>query len=281
MANNIISPVIFGNAVNEKLGINLLAKSLAFDATSLVPEILIAGNSVNLPVLNRVASVGLVTKGTAIVPSNVDMKDRLTPIKQAGTSIRVFDVEAVQIKGVVVDNMIEQCATGIAKFVDGDLISAMAADAKFITPLGTPTEVTNDELLTACSLFGDQRNISEFAGILCSSVMLNSFLKMPEFISVGITFNTERGKTNGLIVDNCAGYWLGVPVFVSDMVVDPTDGERIFVIKRNALGYFIQRDVKIELEREGKLLATDIIASTLFGTKLLEDDGVSVIGTIS
>ena len=277
----VLVPQIFGNAVNEKLGVNLLAKSLAFDATSLVPEILIAGDSINLPILNRVAVTGIVTKGVPIVPANVDMKPRLTLIKQAATSIRVYDVEAVQIKGAVVDNMVEQVATSIAKFVDGDLIDAMAADATFITPLGTPTEVTNDELLTAMACFGDSRNVADFAGVLCSSTMLNSFLKMPEFISVGITFNTQQGSTNGLVVDNCAGYYLGVPVYVSDQVVHPVDGERIYLIKRNALGYFIQRDVKIEIEREGKLLADDIIASTLFGTKLLEQDGVSVLGDIT
>jgi|GEM_PF-5189754 len=236
---------------------------------------------VNLPILNRVATTALVTKGTPLVPYNVAMADRLCPIKQAATSIRVFDVESVQIKGSVVDSMVMQVADSIAKFIDTDLIGAMAAGATFVTPLGTPNEVTNDELLTAMAAFGDQRNIADFAGILCSSTMLNSFLKMNEFISVGITFQTGSGVTNGLMVDNVAGYFLGIPVFVSNQVLDPVDGERIYIIKKNALGYILQRNVKIEIEREGKLLADDIIASVLFGTKLLETSGLSVLGEIS
>ena len=139
----IIVPTIFGNSVNEKLNTNLLAKNLAFDATELVSEILVAGNQCNLPVLNRVATTGLITKGTAIVPSNVSMADRLCLIKQAGTSIRVFDVESVQIKGAVIDNMITQVADSIAKFVDNDLIGAMTSGAVYVTPLGSPTAVTN------------------------------------------------------------------------------------------------------------------------------------------
>jgi len=277
----IIVPTIFGNAVNDKLNVNLLAKTLAFDATSLAPEIISAGDQVNLPILNRVATTSLVTKGTPLVPYNVAMADRLCAIKQAATSIRVFDIEAVQIKGAVVDAMTVQVADSIAKFIDSDLIASAAAGATFVTPLGTPTEVTNDEILTAMAAFGDRRNVADFAGILCSSVMLNSFLKMPEFISVGITFNTGAGTTNGLVVDNMAGYWCGIPVFVSNQVIDPTDGERIYIIKKNSLAYILQRNVKIEIEREGKLLADDIIASVLFGTKLLEPTGLSVIGTIS
>ena len=277
----VIVPRIFGDAVNEKLNINLLARHLGFDATFLAPEIISAGDSVNLPILNRVATTGLVTKGTPIVPSDIAMGDRLCMIKQAATSVRVYDVEAVQVKGAVVDSMVTQVADSIAKFVDTDLIKAMADGATFVTPLGNPSAVTNDELLTAMAAFGDQRNVADFAGILCSSTMLNSFLKMPEFISVGITFNSGQGVANGLVVDNIAGYYLGIPVYVSNQVTHPTDGERIFVIKKNALGYILQRDVQIEIEREGKLLANDIIASTLFGTKLLEASGLSVLGEIS
>jgi hypothetical protein len=277
----VIVPRIFGQAVNEKLNINLLARHLGFDATFLAPEIISAGDSVNLPILNRVANTGLVTKGIPIVPSDIAMGDRLCMIKQAATSVRVYDVEAVQIKGAVVDSMVTQVADSIAKFVDTDLIQAMATGATFVTPLGSPSAVTNDELLTAMAAFGDQRNVADFAGILCSSAILNSFLKMPEFISVGITFNTGQGVANGLVVDNIAGYYLGVPVYVSNQVTHPSDGERIYIIKKNALGYILQRDVQIEIEREGKLLANDIIASTLFGTKLLEASGLSVLGKIT
>jgi hypothetical protein len=274
----IISPVIFGDAVNERLRTNLLADRVAFNATSLAPEILVAGHSVNLPLLNRVAQAGLVTKGTPLVPSNIAMTDRPTLIKQAGTSVRVFDVEATQIKGDVLDSMVAQVSTAMAKFIDSDLFAAARSGATLITPLASPTSVSFDELMTALTVFGDQRELSDFAGIVVSGTMLNSLIKMDEFVSVNVTFQNAQGATtNGLVVDSVAGYFLGIPVYVSNQTIDTVQGDTIFILKNWALAYILQTSVKVEIEREAKLLADDIVASVLFGTKLLDPAGLSLL----
>ena len=49
------------------------------------------------------------------------------------------------------------------------------------------------------------------------------------------------------------------------------------MIKKGALGYVKQQDVTIELEREAKLFANDIVASDLYATKVLDVDGVVIL----
>ena len=51
----------------------------------------------------------------------------------------------------------------------------------------------------------------------------------------------------------------------------------IAIVKKNALGYVYQKSATVEEEREGKLLATDLIASELYATKLVNANGVSVL----
>lgn len=42
---------------------------------------------------------------------------------------------------------------------------------------------------------------------------------------------------------------------------------KTYMVKKNALGYVFQKAINIEEEREAKLLATDIVASSLYVCK--------------
>ena len=103
---------------------------------------------------------------------------------------------------------------------------------------------------------------------------------MPEFISIAISFNTTDGKTNGIIRNGLAGYFQGIPVYVSSLVMDSVNGSRTYFIKRDALAYIFQRGINVEVEREAKLFADVVITSTLYATKLLVPSGVSILGAI-
>ena len=71
----------------------------------------------------------------------------------------------------------------------------------------------------------------------------------------------------------------GIPVIMcNNGTYDETAKEsKTYIVKREALGYVFQRNINIEEERESKLLATDIIASSLYAVKLLDTDGAVVL----
>lgn len=275
---NLIIPEVFADAVNAKLGTTLRIGRVAFNATSDVPEIMQYGDTIHFPKFPRVATASEVTKGTPLSPAEVDMTDTSATVKHVAASIRVYDVDAAQTKARVMNEMVKQVAEAMAEKVDVDLAAAMDADAVYKQVTAAADAITADELMAGLGCFGDDVNTASFAGIIINSRLLPSFLKMDAFTSVEKTFNKAE-QANGLIVDGVVGYFIGIPVILcNNGTYDKTAKEcKSYIVKRDALGYIFQRNIKVEEERESKLLATDIVASSLYATKLLDADGAVVL----
>ena len=275
---NLIIPEVFADAVNAKLDTTLRIGRVAFNATSDVPEIMQCGDTIHFPKFPRVATASEVTKGTPLSPATVDMTDTSATVKHVAASIRVYDVEAAQIKAKVMNEMVKQVAEAMAKKVDADLVTALDDDVVYKQATAAANDITADELMAARGCFGDDADTARFAGIIINSRLLPSFLKMDFFTSVEKTFNKAE-QANGVVVDGVVGYFAGVPVIMCDNgTYDNTAKEcKTYIVKRNALGYIFQRNINIEEERESKLLATDIIASALYATKLLDTSGAVVL----
>lgn len=274
----LIIPEVFADAVNAKLDASLRIGRVAFDATANVPEAMRYGDTIHFPKLNRVVTASEVTKGTPLTPAAVDMTDMSAPIKQVAASARVYDKEATQIKGPVMNEMVKQVADAMATKVDGDLVVAMDTDAVYKHASASATAITSSELDEAMNSFGDDVDTSKFAGIVINSRLRSSFMAMDAFTNVQKTFN-QAEQANGIVADGVIGYYAGIPVILCDNgTYDTTVKEcKTYIVKRNSLGYVFQRNIKIEEEREAKYLATDIIASSLYATKLLDTSGVVIV----
>lgn len=271
----IFIPEIFADAINEKLGTTLRFGSVAFDATSLVSEIKSAGDTMHFPKLKRTATVESVVQGTALTPAVIDMTDSEAVIKYIGSAFRVYDSEKAQIKGVVYDKIIEQVSTAMAKTIDTDLATAIDTDAVFKSALAGADKITSAELQTAIDNFGDNVDTDSFAAIVINSKLRSSFVGMPEFTSTALTYQTNG---NGIVQNGVIGYYFGIPVIVTNNgTYDTAKAEaKTYIIKKDALGYVFQKGITLEEEREAKLLATDVVASSLYATKLLDEKGVVI-----
>ncbi len=271
----LIIPSVFADAINAKLDTTLRIGRVAFDATSVIPEIRQAGDTIHFPTINRVATAGTVIKGTALTPAVIDMTDSSATIQWVGSSMRVYDSEKAQIKGRVMDNVVEQVATAMAKKIDNDLTVAMDTDAVFKQATTAATTITVSEIYQALANFGDDIDTDTFAGIIINSRLLKNFLAMDEFVSANKTYQTNG---NGIVNDGVAGYFIGIPVIIcNNGTYDTAKAEcKTYIVKKNALGYVFQKEISIEEEREAKLLATDIVASSLYACKLLDLKGVVI-----
>lgn len=138
---------VFADAVNEKLGVALKMGQLAVDCTNEVADITTCGDKVHFPKYDRVASVGTVTKGTAVTPTEVSMTDNVAEIKQTGGAIRVYDKDEKQIKGATLDNMAVQLADAMAKDMDTSLSDTMDAEATKKSATANASAITNAELM--------------------------------------------------------------------------------------------------------------------------------------
>jgi hypothetical protein len=273
---SLIIPSVFADAVNAKLGTSLRIGNIAFDATGMVSGVLSAGNKINFPKFDRVATVDTVTQGTALVPAAISMTGNEAELKQVGGSVRVYDKDAAQIQGAVMDNMIMQVTDAMRKQIDGDLAAAIDADAIYKQAVASGTAITNAELMSGVSLFGDDIDTESFAGVVINSRLYPSLIAMPEFTS---TEKTYASIGNGFVKNGVVGFWLGVPVIVcNDNTWDSAASEcKTYIAKKNALGYVFQKDILVEEERESKLLCTDIVCSSIYATKLINKDDVVVL----
>lgn len=269
----LVIPKIMADAINEKLGVALKMGQLATDVTNEVADITQCADEIHFPKYERVASVGTVTKGTPLVPAQVSMTDSVAKIKQTGGSIRVYDVDEKQIKGSTLDNMAQQLVDAISKSIDTDLSNTMDAEAIKKSPCGSATEITHKELLDAMMLYGDDCEAGSFS-IAINSRLLPSFLMMPEFTSVEKTYQHQG---NGLIKNNLVGYWMGAEVILTNNGTYKDNECVTYMVKSGSLGFCKQKETTLEIEREGKLLANDIIVSNLYATKVMDTDGIVII----
>lgn len=197
-------------------------------------------------------------------------------IKQTGGSIRVYDKDATQIKGNTMDKMAQQLIDGMALDLDNALGATAIDEAVLVSPCTVANQLLQSELLTAWGLFGDDVDVDTFAGIAINSLLLPFFLDMDLFINRNYTVTQEN---NGIINDNIIGFFMGVPVVLTNnQTYDSTAKECVtMIIKKGALGYVKQKEVSLEVEREGKLLCNDIITNSLYATKVIDTDGIVII----
>lgn len=274
MSNTIISPEVFADAVNSKFSVKLRAANLATDYTDTVGEIMEYGSTVHFPVIDEINDAVVVTKGTPIVPNALSMTDAEAEIKQVGISQRLYDKDSVQVKGQLMEKMIEQLAYKMAKAVDTDLVNELKTYAVYTDDIDALTAAAIEG---AFDVFGDDIDNDTFAGILISSKLRKNFMTMDAFID---STKTNVAVENGIARGGLIGFWNGtIPVYVSDNgTYDSNKDEALLaIVKKDALGVAWQRIPTIEYERESKLYATDIVAGELYAVKLAQTSGASLL----
>lgn len=277
MSNTLIIPELFSEAVNSKMEVSLRMGRLAIDMTDLAEDIRTCGDTIHFPTFDRIGEAATVVKGTPIVPEEVNMSDSTAKIKQVAKSVRIYDKDSTQVKGAMKDRMADQLGEVMAKNVDFSLIEEMDNATAYKVPTTAAESITASEINLAFDCFGDDVDSANFAGILINHRLRKAFIAMDEFTSISKTYAKD---CNGVVENGVVGYWLGViPVIISDNNTYDTEKKecKTYIIKKNALGVIWQKEVTIEEEREGKLLATDLIASDLYAVKLLDTKGCVIL----
>ena len=277
MANTLVIPELFSEAVNSKMEVSLRVGRLATDMTDLAEDITTCGDIIHFPTFDRISDASTVVNGTPIVPEEVNMTDSTAKIGQVAKSVRIYDKDSVQVKGAMKDRMADQIGEVMAKDVDRNLIDEMDANAVYKVPTSAPEDLTGLEIESAFDCFGDDVDSASFAGILINHRLRSTFTAMDEFTSISKTYAKDA---NGVVEKGIVGYWLGViPVIICDNnTYDTTTKEcKTYIVRKNALGVIWQKQITIEEERESKLLATDLVASDLYAVKLMDTKGCVIL----
>lgn len=270
----LIKPEVYAPLVREKfegkIKIGKMAVNLGYLSNTTV------GETVTFPKWKLLSDATDVVKGTPIGTESLDQDSSTATIKMvAPKGTQIYDMDNLTMLGNAVNEAADQHGKIIARKLDADLIAeALTSPLKSAT--AGAKVITGTELLTALTLYGDERDVSDFAGIVINSLLLPSFIGMTEFTSVEKTFNAQG---NGIIEGGLVGYFLGIPVVMTDKgTYDATAQECItFIIKKNSLGYMTKRDINTEEEREASYKRTTIYSDMIYAVKLLADDGIVVV----
>ncbi len=266
---NLIVPEIYSEVLREKfegrVKVLPLAKSCGYLLNTNV------GEKVVFPKFNAISDAEEVTKGKQTTIEQLNQKSSEAIIKMVDKIVRVFDMDDMTALGNFIEEAGKQQSIVFARKLDSDLVEE-AKKTSLKHAVATGKAITADELNTALGLFGDEQDVEDMAGIVVNSLCAGSFYNMSEF--VGTRTDTVQG--NGIVRNGMIGYFRGIPVFMSDKgTYDTKLNECItLIIKKDALGYMLKRNVDVVEEREEKLHCSDIVGSLVYAVKLLSDDGV-------
>jgi hypothetical protein len=270
----LIKPEVYAPLVREKFDGQIKIAKMAMDLGILTNTTV--GETVTFPKWKIGTDAEEVVKGTPIGTESLDQTSTQATIKQVAPKGKlIYDIDNITALGNAINEAATQDGILIARKLDKDLIAeALTSPLKSAT--ASANAITGAEMLTAMTLYGDERDTSDFAGIVINSLLLPSFIAMPEFTSAEKTY-TANG--NGIVEGGVVGYFLGIPVVMTDKgTYDSAKAECItFIIKKNALGYMTKRDINTEVERNASLKANTVFSDMIYAVKLVADDGVVVV----
>lgn len=270
----LIKPEIYAPLVREKFDGQIKIAKMAMDLGILTNTTV--GETVTFPKWKIGSDATEVVKGTPIGTEALDQTSTQATIKQVAPKGKIiYDIDNITALGNAINEAATQDGILIARKLDADLIAeALTSPLKSAT--AAAKAITGAEIMTALTLYGDERDTEDFAGIVINSLLLPSFIGMTEFVSADKTYTTDG---NGIVRGGVVGYFLGIPVVMTDKgTYDATAQECItFIIKKNSLGYMTKRDINTEVERNAGLKANTVYSDMVYAVALIADDGVVVV----
>ena len=207
----------------------------------------------------------------------------VTQMTQTETSATIKAIQAPAVKVADYDNEVElgnaieeaasQQAIAVGRKYDTDAIAcALTSPLKY--QLATKNTVTQTEMISILGLYGDDRDSADFDAIVIHSSFAPSFYAMDMFTSRERTM-TKDGS--GIAVNGVIGYFLDIPVVLSDRLYDSTNTEGfILVMKKNAISIIPKENPFAEASRDAGLRQTTIYLSQFYAMALTDDTAVVV-----
>mgnify|MGYP000858723874 CR=1 FL=1 len=272
----LIQPEIYAQMAQEKYEGKVVVRNLATDLGDLEGQV---GSKIMFPKFKTISDAEDMTNFNgstdSLTPEQLSQDGSEAIIKQKGKSIFVRDYDDLTSLGNFIQNASEQTGTVIARAVDSDLISECAS-SPLKSAIASGTAITEDEINTGLTLYGDDCNSEDFAGIVINSQLISSFLNMPLFIDAT---KTTAILGNGVVTRGMLGSYRNIPIYVSDKNnYDSTAKEcSTYIIKKNALAYMERRSLEVETQRDANKGGSYVVANLVYAVKRVVDDGIVLL----
>lgn len=271
---NMIIPEVYSQMVREKIAGKCHVANMAEVLGDLKGK---PGETLTVPSLVYDGDASDWTPGTAMSAKNLSTSTNTFTIKAiAAPAYNIYDFDNEVEMGNSVQNAALNQATAIARKMDADAITAAVA-SPLKTALATKDAVTQDELLTALGLYGDDRNVEDFsnAGIVAHSAFAKSFYAMDLFVK---STSTTAEMGNGIVRGDCIGSFLGIKVYLSDRCYDNEKTEPfMLIIKNKSLGIIPKETPFSEVARDASKRLSTIYCSDAYAVGVIDESGIVVV----
>lgn len=272
---NIIVPEVYASLVREKIAGKCKVAQFLVNLGDLHGKV---GETLTMPKWSYIGDAKDWDFNTAMDKTQMKQTSTTATIKAiAAPAVEVADYDNEVELGNAIEEAANQQAEGVARKYDTDAI-ACALESPLKYKLATKNTVTQDELIAMLGLYGDDRDSADFDAIVVHSAFAPSFYKMDIFVKRDMTMTTDG---NGVAVNGCIGYFLNVPVILSDKLWDPSNAEGfILMMKKNAISIIPKENPFAETARDASLRRTTIYLSQFYAMALTDDEAVVFAKTV-
>lgn len=268
---NVIVPEVYAALVRDKIKGKVVLSQFNKQLGDLVGK---PGETLTMPSWSYVGDAVDWNINTPMTTSMMQQTEKTATIKAIaapGVEIRDYDDEVAL--GNAINEAASQQAIAIARKLDTDTF-AEALKSPLKVQLASASAVTQAELLSMLQLYGDERDSSDFACIAIHSAFAPSLYGMDLFVSREKT-TVPAGSTNGITHNGVIGFFLDIPVILSDRLYDSANQEPVIILeKKNSISYIPKETPFAEAERIASLRSTKMYCSQFYAIALTADDGI-------
>lgn len=221
------------------------------------------GTQFKIPSWKRIPAFASLTEGTAMTPGKISSFAEFATVSRAGAAFEVYDTAELVSKADPVTEIADQIARRAAEYIDAKLVGQVEHTPntydQSVNGAGT---VDQNTLITAItSTLGD--NYGTLLG--GAGVVVMHSKVFADLLKTGAIQNQYQSGMDTLKTGTMPTL-LGMRILQSDLVTtvnnSGTTNYHTYVIGREALALFYQREVMVEFDRD-ILLQADIIAGSV------------------
>ncbi|GAA3237266.1 N4-gp56 family major capsid protein [Streptomyces lavendulae] len=276
-ASNLIVPEVWADLAQAKFtgAVRVLGSGAVVTDDTLVGQ---PGDTINFPKWDTLSELDDLAEGTPMSTTVMGQKASEATIKEAGKAVEITDRAILTGLGDPRAEAQRQFGILAARKVDAALIAQAQADETaqgggtpyaFTAAAGT-TKLSWPVLVDALSVFGDEWDPAEFAGLFINSAQQADVFKDPQFIEAS-KLGADTPVRTGQI-----GVIAGVPVVVTNRIAV----KKFLICKANSLGALYKRRPIVETDRDILKRTTVVTTNVHYAVKRLDDRGVCV-GTLA
>lgn len=228
------------------------------------------GETVHFPKWGQIGELDDLNEGTKITPKKLSTKDSTATIKEAGAAVDISDRSRLVGLGDPESEVRRQFGIEAARKVDADLITAAQSTG---SGQGSPLSVTTgpttfgwEAMVEAISLFGDNWEPSDFAGVYINSAQLSQAFLDDQFVNAS-KLGAESPVRSGQL-----GMIGGIPVQLTNRI----EAGKFLLLKNQSLGLLYKRRPEVETQRDALARKSYLVTTLHYAVKRLTDKGVAV-----